>query len=146
MVQPIAIVRLAPGEVGYYDPYTKIHLTLSRKEATVYNYMNTSRLKTAIADRILILKAGSLNSINYMVKADETKAANYKEPASFTAKVEQPKVEAVVEPEVKKEIPVEEPVAEVKPAASKKKTAAKPAVEDKTEEVELKTGEEKTTK
>lgn len=141
MVQPIAIVRLAPGEVGYYDPYTKIHLTLSRKEATVYNYMNTSRLKTAIADRILILKAGSLNSINYFNKSDSV-PSKYIEVESFSPKKETAP-EVVVEPEAKKQIPVE---VEKEAAKKETKTAPTKTVETKKEEVELTTGEEKAKK
>lgn len=137
MVQPIGIIRLAPGEVGYYDPYTKIHLTLSRKEATVYNYMNTSRLITAVADRILILKAGTLYINNEILRTDNKSV----EPQSFAAKQETtPVTEAVVETNVEKQIPVEE-----KKAATKKVTKTT-SVETKSEEVELKTGDEKADK
>lgn len=73
----IAIIKLAPGEVGYYDELTRIHLTLSRPTANVLDYMNTSRLRRSIMTKTLVLVAGSLNTtardLNTPAKIEEVK-------------------------------------------------------------------------
>lgn len=135
MVQAIAIVKLAPGEVGYYDPYTKIHLTLSRQEATVYSYMNTSRLRTAIAEKILILKAGSLNSVNYSVQAEDNATRKAQSTLLNTSmitntEINTAKTEAIIEKDAVKEIPVvEEPTADDKTVTEEEKKEVEEVVE-----------------
>lgn len=62
MSKIIARVRLAPGNVGYYDDLSKIYLTLSRPEANVYDYMNTTRLIKSVQSKTILLVAGSLNT------------------------------------------------------------------------------------
>lgn len=62
MAQVIGIIKLAPGEVGFYDEISKIHLTMSRPKAEVYDYMNTTKLIRAVRSKVLILVAGSLNA------------------------------------------------------------------------------------
>lgn len=62
MAQVIGVIKLAPGEVGFYDEISKIHLTMSRPKAEVYDYMNTTKLIRAVRSKVLILVAGSLNA------------------------------------------------------------------------------------
>lgn len=56
----IAIIKLARGEVGFFDDLTRIHLTLSRPSADVYDYMNTAKLRRAVSGKVIDLVAGSL--------------------------------------------------------------------------------------
>lgn len=55
-----AIVRLAPGQVGFYDELTGIHLTIRRPQAAIQEGMNVSGIKTSVASGRLILISGSL--------------------------------------------------------------------------------------
>ena len=59
-MEVIAIVRLAPGMIGFYDPLTGIRLTLSEPEAEVYEGGNYTRIRKAIANGELELVEGSI--------------------------------------------------------------------------------------
>ena len=59
----IGIIRLAKGQVGYYDEKTNIHLTLSNPVAQVYDIMNTENLKKSIRYKTIELVSGSLISV-----------------------------------------------------------------------------------
>lgn len=56
----IAVVKLAPGNIGWYDSLTGIHLTLARPSANVYSGSNTTNLVKALRERIIDLVNGSL--------------------------------------------------------------------------------------
>ena len=60
MANLIARVKLAPGEIGYYDQLSNVHLTLSNPIGEVYDDCNYSRIKKAIANNQLILIEGTL--------------------------------------------------------------------------------------
>ncbi|MFA1740416.1 hypothetical protein [Lysinibacillus fusiformis] len=60
MTQVIGKVGLSKGRVGYFDELTRIHLTISKPEASVLAGMNTANLKRAIRSGILRLVTGSL--------------------------------------------------------------------------------------
>lgn len=124
MSEVIAIIKLAPGEVGYYDELSKIHLTISRPKANVYDYMNTSRLLRSVKSKTLILVAGSLVPVNKEKKEVEEVIAVKEEtveipPVVVPATPAEPIVieevkaeEVVVEETAKVEEVVEEPVVE----------------------------------
>lgn len=122
----IAELRLAPGQVGFYDELTNIHLTLTRPFASVYQGMNTSRLQQSVNSGRLILVSGSLRPAP--VKASEEVAV---EPVVAKAKTA---------PAKKEETLVEEPAVEVKAAEVKVEETAEVAVE--TLAVEAETVEE----
>jgi len=50
----MATVRLAPGQVAYYDPMTRIHLTLARPESGVPDSCDCSGLKRAHESGVII--------------------------------------------------------------------------------------------
>lgn len=122
MSRLIAKIKLAKGEVGYFDELTRIHLTLGRPTANVYDYMNASRLRRSVTSKVLILTAGSLNPISNLVADEEIVAPveTFVEtvptiipntaPIIETERIESQKVEVV-----------EEVVAEEKKATKKKK-------------------------
>ena len=56
----IAVVKLAPGNIGWYDALTGIHLTLDRSKANVYSGSNTTNLIKALRERVIELVNGSL--------------------------------------------------------------------------------------
>lgn len=119
MAQVIGIVKLAPGEVGFYDEISKIHLTMSRPKANVYDYMNTAKLVRAVRGKVLMLVAGSLNatrSINEEQPVVKEVKARMAAQVATEAKVkEEPQaiLTEVVEPEAEQPLVEEAPVEEV---------------------------------
>lgn len=120
MAQAIGIVKLAPGEVGFYDEISRIHLTISRPQAEVYDYMNTAKLVRAVRNKVLVLVAGSLNAARVMNEEPVVKTRNISAPvveekveiaepqvAMFAEEIVEPKVESLIE------IPVVEEMTEV---------------------------------
>lgn len=58
----IAKIRLAPGEISFFDETNNLYLTLGRPTACVCRSMNTSKINKAIKDNKLILVSGTLLS------------------------------------------------------------------------------------
>lgn len=136
MANVIAEIRLAPGEVGYYDDYSRIYLNTSRPTAKIYAGMNTTQIRRSIRSGRLRLISGSLNAPveqkkEKPVKKEEKRAAEIppkKEP-------EPVKVEEKIEEKIE-EVPaiVEEPVSE--PIMAEEEAVFE--VEDTTEETPAK--------
>ena len=61
-MEVIAIVRLAPGEVGFYDELTGIHFTRAKPERPIYAGMNTKNLRTGVKYGRLQLVSGTLST------------------------------------------------------------------------------------
>ena len=125
----IATIKLALGEVGFYDPLSGIHLSIGNPVAYVRAGINTSQLQSSVRSGRLILIEGSLGNPP-------------PEPISFAPRI-------AAEP---REIPGEEkvaPVEETKPVpevTEAEKEAIRAAMEEKTteESVEEETTEEET--
>ena len=107
MSKPMAIVRLARGEVGFFDPLTRIHLNISSPQAVITPGMNVKNIKRSVRSGRLLLISGSLEP--EVIKKDA--------PAP-TKKVEAVKKEEVTPAETKKEEPE-------KPAEEKKEEPVK---------------------
>ncbi len=73
MNEKIAEIKLSPGQVGFYDELTNIHLTIASPFGQVYRGMNTSRIKASVASKKLILLSGTL-SLDEVI-ANEMKSA-----------------------------------------------------------------------
>lgn len=85
------IIQLAPGNIGWYDEVTGIHLTIARNTAIVKPGMNTTNIRRAIKDRKVQVLVGNLEQettepvafvSNNMVKEEvpvvkEAEAINY---------------------------------------------------------------------
>ena len=142
MANVIAEIRLAPGEVGYYDDYSRIYLNTARPTAQIYAGTNTTQIRKSIRSGRLRLVSGSLNA---SAKAKEEPAVKpekitvSEEPEIKTSgKIEikdkaEPVVEPVAEPvaepiEVTETVTVEEPVVEA-PAKPKRRSRKKQAAE-----------------
>ena len=132
MRMPIARIRIAAGNPGWYDPLTNIHLTITRPEAFVYEGQNPTNIKTAIACKLVSLIEGSLDPI----KREE-------EPIIVSEPVrgQEPKQEEVVVESIKKETDIneevtteEEPKVETKKKTTRKTTTKKKTTENSVEE------------
>ena len=132
----IAEVRLAPGEVGYYDDYSHIYLNINRPSALIYSGTNCTQLKRSVKSGRLRLIRGGFDVI------PEEKKEVIKVNASKAEKTEETDKEVIPEiiPEPVKEEPVvvEEVKAEVteEPQVEVKEEVVAPEVEV-TEEAEV---------
>ena len=97
--QPIAKIRLASGEVGYYDDYSRIYLSVANPEAYIYPGTNLFQIKRSIKSGRLRLIEGSLSE-------------PVVEQPVVTSSICSPKAPEVVV-EVKDEVTPEEAVPEV---------------------------------
>ena len=117
--QAIAVIALAPGEIGYYDDYSRIYLSNESPKAVIYAGTNLFQIRKSIASGRLRLVQGSLSG---EADAENTKTVEIKpvitpEPVKEETKVEP---EPVVETSKKEEkaesiteIPAEAPAEEV---------------------------------
>ena len=128
---PIATIKLAPGEAGYYDEYSRIYLSSTRPDAVIYSGTNCTQIKRSIKSGRLRLVSGgfdkpvteSVIEQQVPVATEEAKEVPVQEEE---VKTEEEVASAVVEeqaPEVKEEI--ETPVQEVE-----NKTEEAPVVEE----------------
>jgi len=129
MREIIAEIRLAPGEVGYYDDYSRVYLSTTHPTAKIYAGMNTTQIRKSIRSGRLRLISGSLFGPAPDKKV-EAKAPEIKEEPKQEAKVEEPKVE---EPKVEAPIeePVEAPVEEAEELKEEASAEVEPAEEEK---------------
>lgn len=110
----IAEVKLASGEVGYYDDYSKLYLTINKPYGVIYSGTNLTQIKRSIKSGRLKLISGKLFDTD-------------KKPV---VEVQPPIVE-----EDKKEDQVETPVEEVKPEEVAPVKNTEVIEEDKKEEI-----------
>jgi len=114
----IAEIRLAPGEIGYYDDYSRIYLSTSKPSAYIYAGTNTTQIRKSIRSGRLRLVSGSLFGPKPAQEAPKAPAKETKkelpekEPEEVKPVIEEPVAEAPVE-----EAPaaMEEPVVEAVP-------------------------------
>lgn len=120
----IAVIKLAPGQVGYYDEVSGVYLTTVSNVGNVYQGMNTTRLQQAVKLKKLIIVSGSLVPI---------------QPFSVeTECVEQVKATKTVEAKVAKAAAetLSAPTGQVEEKQSTKKKSAKKAAAALAEKVE----------
>ena len=108
--QAIAVIALAPGEIGYYDDYSRIYLSNESPKAVIYAGTNLFQIRKSIASGRLRLIQGSLSG---EADAENTKTAE---------------VKPVIAPEpVKEEVKVEpEPIAEASKEEEKAEVESRP--------------------
>lgn len=94
---PIATIKLAPGEAGYYDEYSRIYLSSSRPDAVIYSGTNCTQIKRSI-------KSGRLRLVSGGFDKPVVQEEILKEEAPVAQEVvEEPKAEAKTIEEDKKE-------------------------------------------
>jgi len=132
----IAEIKLAPGEVGYYDEYSRIYLTLSKPTAYVYAGTNCTQIKRSI-------KYGRLRLISGSFDIPNPKPVSINEPKTETVvKVETVDADTVViDPEtqevtIKDKTQVTEQVTEQVTNQVTVTEPAEPSVSEPTEEVQ----------
>ena len=104
--QAIAVIALAPGEIGYYDDYSRIYLSNESPKAVIYAGTNLFQIKKSIASGRLRLVQGSLSG---EADAENTKTVEVK-PVITPKPVEE---EVKVKPEPIVEASKEEEKAEI---------------------------------
>ena len=146
--QPIAKIRLASGEVGYYDDYSRIYLSVANPEAYIYPGTNLFQIKRSIKSGRLRLIEGSLSEPVVEQPAVTSGICSPKAPeVAVEVKAEVASEEAVpvveedvpAEAETPEEVKVEEvsaPEEEIAPETEAKPTRRKrkPKEEIQTEE------------
>lgn len=110
MAKVIAVVRLAPGQVAWYDETTSLHMTMGNPMAEVLDYMNTTKIKRAVHNKILNLVTGSFDVDNIAVPKEQKVNIEVKPKE---VKVEEPKVEKVEVIEEVRELKVEAPAEKI---------------------------------
>ncbi len=130
----IAEIRLAPGEVGYYDDYSRIYLSTAKPVAKIYAGMNTTQIRKSIRSGRLRLVSGSLFG-PAPVKEEVAPKKQAKEEAK---PVEVPKQEAEpvpAEPVISEPV-IEEPV--IKEPVVEEPVLTEPEIQEETAEEEIK--------
>ena len=131
----LAKITLAPGQIGFHDALSNIHLTVANPTAVVPVGANTEHLKEAVKDGKILLLTGTLSSTlkHREVKPKESiqfaKRMNLHRPVvnqnvvdSRQKKVETSKVKPEVKKEIKKfETKKAEPIKSVKETTDVKK-------------------------
>lgn len=105
----IAVIALSPGEIGYYDDYSRIYLSNSSPRATIYSGTNLYQIRKSIKSGRLRLVEGSLADVE-AVKNQDIKPENTEiKPIPSVIEEKKPaiEIEAVKEPDIKEQITTE---------------------------------------
>lgn len=129
----IAQVKLASGEVGYYDDYSRLYLTISNPIGVIYSGMNLTQIKHSV-------KSGRLKLISGSLYGEATKPVKVETPVKTepVKPVEEPKKEESVVEEVKPAEEVVEPTPVVEEEVSVLPEVTEKATETETSEEEVK--------
>lgn len=129
----IARIKLAPGQAGFFDELSNLHVTISNRFANVYADMNTTYLKKAAKSGRIYVIEGSLDKeitaepvVSIKKEIEPIKEVEIKEvPVEPVQEVVEAAVEEVAV-EIEEEVVVEEVVEEAKQkSVSKKKKSTK---------------------
>lgn len=115
---PIATIKLAPGEAGYYDEYSRIYLSSTRPDAVIYSGTNCTQIKRSIkSGRLRLVSGGFDKPVTEPVVEQQTPIIT-EEVKEVPVQEEEVKTEEEVAPtivteeqapkEVKEEVPVQE--------------------------------------
>ena len=151
----IATVRLAPGRAGFYDPLSRVHLTVGRPKATIYAGTNCASLRRNVKAGVIRLEEGTLGAdvpplklvpkgdgtYRVMSNAAEEMKPVYAEAISIPVKNAEEKPEELKEEPKAEEIKAEEPEKE-EAFVEEEKAEEAPAEEAKSEETSEEESEE----
>lgn len=141
MKEIIATIRLAGGQVGFYDKLTGIYLTQTQPVAHLYAGMNLNQIRKSLKSKRILLVSGSVDNsslpiLNKIKEKDEIEIkAKKKEVDTTTEKVEsktvaeEAKVEATIAEKPKAEA-ISEKQEEVEPVKEIESFAIKPVAEE----------------
>lgn len=115
---PIATIKLAPGEAGYYDEYSRIYLSSTRPDAVIYSGTNCTQIKRSIKSGRLRLVSGGFDKPVTEPVVEQQPHVTTEEAKETPVQEEKAKTEEEVAPtivteeqapkEVKEEVPVQE--------------------------------------
>lgn len=107
--QEIARIKLNPGQGGYFDPITRIHLTHGDPIKIVYAGMNTTGLKAAVRSKRISIISGSLGDFSPpfrlikgkdgKVKFEWIKKGDKKAPVKKTSKAHKEVIDVKPQPD-----------------------------------------------
>lgn len=130
-----AIIKLATGNVGFYDNLTRIHLTIASPIAKVLKGMNTTNLENGVRCKTIEVIEGSLyDAID--VPEEEVKPIPPVEepPKKEESTEEEPVVKEEVEESVTEQPEKEEEVTEPKKTTRKRSSKKSKEEQSSTEE------------
>lgn len=76
MKKTVAIVKLAPGNSGFFDSLTGLHLSLGNSIGYVCDNDDTTNIRRALKDNKLILTGGALPPVNALDPVKEVAVLN----------------------------------------------------------------------
>lgn len=127
MEEIIAIIELAPGNIGWYDSLTGIHLSLTKKTAYIYKNFNVTNIRKAIKEgKIKIitgspnLSSDSVSSINNPIVYEAPKSLVKEQPIEIPEDIIEEEISEVIEEEAPIEIEEEPEIIEDKKDFKKK--------------------------
>lgn len=134
----IAVVRLQPGQGGYYDELSRVHLTIGNPQANIYAGTNCTQLRRSVKSGRLRLISGSFGPdvppFQLVRRGDFYVLAHNSENHPIPVKTD---AEPVTEPVVPEQpVVAEQPVVPEQPVVAEQPVAEKP--EDLPVEVEEK--------
>lgn len=130
MKEIIATIRLAGGQVGFYDQLTGIYLTQTQPVAHLYAGMNLNQIRKSLKSKRIHLVSGSINNSSLpIMKRIEKKA-------EIEIKPKEKKIDKPVEPIL---TPAQEPVVEIE-----KEVVTEEKIETVVEEVPVEVEQEVT--
>lgn len=136
---PIAEIKLAPGEAGYYDEYSRIYLSSYHPSAVVYSGTNCTQIKKSIKSGRLRLVRGGFETPESIEETTPVVIPEIKEEVLEHEVQEDLKKEEIVVEETKEETPT---VSEIQEEI----TIVVPEEESQQEEVKVVKEEAKTNK
>lgn len=104
----LAKITLAPGQIGYHDPVSNVHLTLANPTAVVPMSANTTALKEAVRAGTIMLLFGTLSATLDHKELREKEVLSFSKRMNLHRPVVNPNVTTVVKPVVIEE-KIEEP-------------------------------------
>lgn len=120
-MQTIAKIKLAAGSVGWYEPLSRIHLTLSNPIAEIKAGTKLEGIRKSLSYGTIILLEGSINEDDILEALDKQAEKEVPEEvlevATFKVLEEDKASEELTQEPVQEDAPVEKPK-----KASKKKS------------------------
>lgn len=128
---PIATIKLAPGEAGYYDEYSRIYLSSTRPDAVIYSGTNCTQIKRSIKSGRLRLVSGGFDKPVIEPIVEQQTPVVTEEVKEVPVQEEEVKTEEEVTPTIVTEEQAPEEVKEEDPVQEEEvKTEEAPVVEE----------------
>lgn len=130
-----AIIKLATGNVGFYDNLTRIHLTIASPIAKVLKGMNTTNLENGVRCKTIEVIEGSLYDAIDVPEEEVKPVPPVEEPPKKEEHTEEePVVKEEVEESVTEQPEKEEEVTEPKKTTRKRSSKKSKEEQSSTEE------------